>query len=349
MDISLTTKEKIGQRFMIGINNSNIDDIVYLIREYAIGGVILYRKNYQNYEDMLKVIKKLKEANKNNHIPLFIAIDQEGGLVNRLPKEIVNFRNINDLSKKGKSLVQDSAKLMSKILSQSGINMNLAPVMDIDNNSKSKVIYKRCFYGDVNDVCECSKKYIEIMKKENIISVCKHYPGHGISKMDSHFFVPYIFNYKKVLDRHIKPFKQIISEIDAIMVGHLIIRKMTKLLPASISREFIQKYLRKDYDGIIMTDEVKMLDRNILYRWNYLKNAMLAGNDIILIKIRDLNEGIKIMNRANKLFKDDILLDDSVNRIIKIKDKYNVNDNTDFNGIDIEKFNKEIIKMNEMI
>lgn len=99
MDINkLSLDEKIGQRFIFGINDNNIDSIIELIKKSYIGGVILYKKNYDNYIDMLKVIKRLKSANKNNPIPLFIAIDEEGGIVNRMPSEIHNLKSIYDVS-----------------------------------------------------------------------------------------------------------------------------------------------------------------------------------------------------------------------------------------------------------
>ena len=96
---NLSLEEKIGQMFMVGINSNNIDSLYKLISEKKIGGVILYKKNYSSYDDMLKVIKKLKEANKNNKIPLFISIDQEGGRVNRMPKEIENLPAANKIAK----------------------------------------------------------------------------------------------------------------------------------------------------------------------------------------------------------------------------------------------------------
>ena len=76
---TLNIEEKMGQRFIFGVNNSNINDIIKLVKYNYVGGVILYRKNYSSYDSMLKVIKELKLANKNNKVPLFIAIDQEGG------------------------------------------------------------------------------------------------------------------------------------------------------------------------------------------------------------------------------------------------------------------------------
>ena len=109
---NLSLNEKIGQRFIMGVNNQNISEIIKLIKKAYLGGVILYKKNYHNCFDMLLVIKKLKEANKDNKIPLFIAIDQEGGKVNRLPNEIHNLKNIYDVSKKDISLVKDYASII---------------------------------------------------------------------------------------------------------------------------------------------------------------------------------------------------------------------------------------------
>ncbi len=344
----MTIKEKIGQRFIIGIDNENIDDIIYLICEYAIGGVILYKKNYTDYSEMIEIIKKIKKANKNNKLPLFIAIDQEGGRVNRFPKEIVNLKNMYELSKKDKALVYEGAKVLGNILKNSGINMNFAPVMDICDYEKSNILYKRCFYGNVDDVSECSKIYVNAMKEENVLAVGKHFPGHGISDKDSHFWIPYVINYKSVLDRHIKPFYNN-KDIDGMMLGHIIIRKLTGLLPASISRKFIDNYVRNYYDGLIVTDEIKMLSRNIFYRYNYLKKAREAHEDIILVKINSLKTGIRIMNKANKLFLNDEKLDESVNRIIDMKKKYKISDDCNFKGIDIDKVNDKITKINDKV
>ena len=151
--------------------------------------------------------------------------------------------------------------------------MNFAPVLDMDDN-KSKVLYNRCFYGNIDDVIDCGIKYIDGLKDNKVISVPKHFPGHGVSKFDSHFITPYIYNYKDVLDKHIIPFEMIISNgIDALMINHLVIRKLTDGLSASISYNFIKNYIRDkyNYDGLIITDELNMLSRNPLYRLFYLR------------------------------------------------------------------------------
>ena len=347
----LSVKEKIGQRFIFGINSDNIDDIIYLIKNYYIGGVILYKKNYSTYNEMLSVIKKLKEANRKNKIPLFITIDQEGGLVNRFPKEIDNLKNIYDISKTSKELVGKSALVIAKVLNQSGINMNLAPVLDIYNNSSSKALYNRCFCGDVNDVCNYSKVYIKEFDKNNVITVCKHFPGHGITRLDSHFFVPYIYNYKKILNNHILPFKSAIDNgADVLMVGHLVIHKLTGMVPASISKKFINNYLRNElnYSGIVMSDEVNMLSRNIFYKFNYIKKVVNSGTDIVLVKIKNRMDAIKIIDKAIHVVKEEEL-DKNVERIIKVKNKYKITDDINFKGCDVKEVNKEINKINSKV
>lgn len=154
----LSIKEKIGQKFIFGVNSSNVDIIIDLIKNYYIGGVILYKKNYSSYDEMLSLVKRLKEANKENKIPLFISIDQEGGRVNRMPLEIENIKNVYDVSKNNIDLVYDSAVITGEMLSETGINMNFAPVLDLWNDSGNKALYKRCFYGDVDDVCVGGQK-----------------------------------------------------------------------------------------------------------------------------------------------------------------------------------------------
>ena len=352
--IKLSLEEKIGQKFIFGVTSSNIDIIIKLIKEYHIGGVILYKKNYINYKEMLSVIKKLKDANKDNKIPLFISIDQEGGRVNRMPREIENMKNIYDMSSKDCSLIYENGMITGKMLSSMGINMNFAPVMDVCENNNSKVLFNRCFAGNEDNVYECGKLYVDSLEKNKVISVVKHFPGHGVSMLDSHFFTPYVFNKNKILDKHIKPFNKMIDDgIDALMVGHLTIRGMTGGIPASISYDFIHDYLRKDrkFNGIVITDEINMLSRNIFYRIGLMKRLFKSDSDIFLYKLKE-KSSIKILDRYVSFIKNNSNcmknLDESVSRILNIKKKYNVNDNIDNLGLDIDKINKEITKINKM-
>lgn len=352
MDINnLSIEEKIAQKLMFGVYSDNIDIIIELIKKYKIGGVILYKKNYANYDEMLEVIKRLKHANKGNKLPLFIAIDQEGGRVNRLPSEFHLIKNVYDMSRENIDLIYKNGYITGKILSQMGINMNFAPVLDINENN-SKVLYKRCFCGDIDNITSCSEKYIKGMNENNVISVIKHFPGHGITKRDSHFLPPYVYDYKRILDKHVKPFEEMINnKIDALMVGHLVIRGMTGGMPASISSRFINNYIRKKYgyEGLVITDEVNMLSRSFIYGIGLIKNSMLSGGDIVLVKIKNkyndfVEKTVKYLKRNSGCID---ILNESVQRIINIKNKYNINDKYDNLGCNVESINKEIDKLNE--
>ena len=347
----LSIDEKIGQRFIFGTNSDNIDCLIELIKNSFIGGVILYKRNYTTYDEMLKVVKKLKEANKDNKVPLFIAIDQEGGKVNRMPEEIHRLKNVYDVSKTDKKLIKDHAEIISKMLYETGINMNFAPVLDIYNGSKSRAIYKRCFYGDYKNVMEAGEKYINVFTDNKVIPVIKHFPGHGASKVDSHRTVPHIFASKGVLNVHMKPFEVAIENgAPAVMVGHLSVGNLTNGLPASISESFIQKYLVKknNYKGLVLTDEINMLKRSLRYRFVFLDKALRTSNDIILIKIKTSNEGYKVINKYKKIVnKSD--LDMSVEKILDLKEKYEISDQIDFSGCDIEEINSMIDKINDKV
>lgn len=129
----LSIEEKIGQMIIVGIDSSYITPRTKnLILNHKIGGVILYRKNFKTYVDLLNLIKELRALNKNNRIPLFISIDQEGGRVNRMPKEILNLPAASKIAQKQNiDLVRESASITGEILKKSGFNINFSPVLDI--------------------------------------------------------------------------------------------------------------------------------------------------------------------------------------------------------------------------
>lgn len=348
----LSIKEKIGQMVMIGLDTNYITDrIKNMIQEYKIGGIILYRKNFSTYEDMLKLIKELKELNKKNKIPLFIAIDQEGGRVNRMPKEIKNLPSANSVASiGGKELVGKSVNITGEILHKSGFNLNFAPVLDIKRFEDKTAIGDRSFGTDKNIVAECGIMAMKGLQQNGVVSVIKHFPGHGATKQDSHNFLPIINTPMKELEKEdMYPFEQAIKNgADAVLVGHLLIRNVTGIFPASLSRKFISKYLRKKYKykGLIITDDLKMRAIKLLYGPNLaVRRAFDAGNDIIVFRFNK-DEEKKVIDKIINLVSigkiKESRINRSVNRIIKIKQKYEISDSENFEGVDIEKINKQI-------
>lgn len=347
----LTVEEKIGQMIMIGMDTNYITDrIKNMISKYKIGGVILYRKNFSTYADMIKLIKDLKELNRKNKIPLFISVDQEGGRVNRMPKEIKNLPSARKIAKHGEEIVTKSAHITGKILKKSGYNLNFSPVLDIEMDSDTMAIGDRSFGENKNIVSKYGILAMKALQEENIISVIKHFPGHGATKQDSHYFLPIINKRIKELENvGMYPFKEAIKKgADAILVGHLLIPSITGMYPASLSRKFIVKYLRQKnrYNGLIITDDLKMKAIRFIYGADLaVRKAFEAGNDIVLFRFNEKEER-RVINQIIKATKKGKIkgarIDRSVRRIIKLKEKYKVSDEERIEKIDIDEINEEI-------
>ena len=354
----LSIEEKIGQMIMIGLDTNYITErIEKMISDYKIGGIILYRKNFSTYEQMLKLINDIKALNRNNRIPLFIAIDQEGGRVNRMPPEIKNLPSANKLaSLNNMDIIINSAKITGNLLKKSGFNLNFAPVLDIKRFDSNHAIGDRC-YGETKE--EVSRYGVTVMKelqKQGIIPVVKHFPGHGATKRDSHYLLPIVNSNIEDLEKEdMYPFKQAIKEgADALLVGHLLIKKTTGIYPASLSRKFITNYLRKKYRfrGLIITDDLKMKAIKLLYGPDLaVEKAFKAGNDIIVFRFNSSEEKRvidKITNLVKKGKIKESQINRSVRRILKIKENYNVSDEHIDKNLDIEEINKEIEKIRNM-
>lgn len=348
----LSIEEKIGQMVIIGMDSNYITErIETMIKKYKIGGIILYRKNFSTYEEMLKLIKNLKELNRENKIPLFIAIDQEGGRVNRMPKEIKNLPSANQIATAGgKELIQKAYQITGELLKKSGYNLNFAPVLDIKRFENQHGIGDRSFGKEVNAISECGISAMQEMQKQGIVSVIKHFPGHGATQKDSHYMLPIINKKMEQLEKEdMYPFEQAIKNgADAILVGHLLIKNVTGIYPASLSRKFIARYLRKKYryNGLIITDDLKMRAIKFIYGADLaVKKAFEAGNDIIVFRFNK-NEEVRVIEKIIKLVKTKKIkesrINKSVKRIIKIKEKYNVSDVIEKNGVDITLINEKI-------
>lgn len=353
----LSIQEKIGQMIIIGMDTNYITDrIKIMITKYKIGGIILYRKNFNTYEKMLELIKQLKDLNKNNKIPLFIAIDQEGGRVNRMPQEILNLPAANKIALEGgEELVRKSAQLTGELLKKSGFNLNFAPVLDIKNFASQHAIGDRCFGNDKETVAKYGVLTMNELQKQGIVSVIKHFPGHGATTKDSHYFLPIIK--KKIKDietEDMYPFEQAINNgADSLLVGHLLIKNTTGFYPASLSRKFISRYIRKKYkyNGLVFTDDLKMRAIKFLYGpITAVVKAFKAGNDIVIFRFNK-DEEKSAIEKVLKLVKSGRIkesrINRSVKRIISIKEKYNIKDDMPQENIDIDNLNKEIQNIRE--
>jgi len=351
---NLSLEEKIGQMIVYGINEENVSErLCFMIKNYKIGGVILFKRNYKTYEDLINLVNELKQANKDNKLPLFISIDQEGGRVNRMPVEFENIKSPAELiQNKNFQNIIDGANITSKMLNACGVNMVYAPVLDIQRFADNHAIGDRCYGKTAKEVSENGVVAMKELQKNNIISVVKHFPGHGATALDSHLFLPTISKSIGELEKDdMKPFEIAIQEgAEAIMVGHLLVKGINNYLPASLSRKVILKYLRKKlkFKGLIITDDLKMKAVYFMYGANLaLKKAFEAGNDIILTGVKE-SETIAAMQNIKKMVEKNVIkearINRSVKRIVSMKEKYGISNES------IDKINDEKINdINNMI
>lgn len=353
----LSIEEKVGQLFMVGLEEKTNEDIANLIQENKIGGVVLYRKNYHTYKEMLAYVNNIKELNSKNSIPIFISIDQEGGRVNRMPQEILNLKSATKLANtKNVEIVKESGKIIGEMLNKTGISIDYAPVLDIRKFKEKHAIGDRCYGENKEDVSKYGIEVMKEMQNQGVIPVVKHFPGHGLTKKDSHFRIPKITQKIETLEKEdMIPFEKAIKEnAEAIMVGHLIIKDVDKKYPASLSKKVIQKYLieKYNYKGLIITDDLKMMAIQLHYN---MKKAVIkaieAGNDIIMIGLpyKKVNKIIKFIVKEvkNGRIKEE-RLNESVKKIIEIKEKYKILDQK-VNGFSITEINEKIKDLNEKI
>ncbi len=347
----LSLEEKIGQMMIIGLNTEDsIEHLDEIINTYKVGGILLYKKNYKNYEEMIKLINQIKHLNQKNKIPICICIDQEGGRVNRMPKEFKNIPAANRLVKK--SIEEDFVKMAGHItgnmLSKTGINMDFAPVLDIKRFKDNHAIGDRAYSEDPKEVSKFGIEYMKALQEHGIIPIVKHFPGHGATKEDTHMLLPKITDIEKLENEDMQPFKTAIeNNVEGILVGHLKIPEMTGKLPASISKRFITKYIRKKYryNGLIVADDMRMKGIKLRYGKNRaIQKAFLACNDIIVFKY---DGNIRVIKKIIQLAKKNILeekrIHKSVMRILKLKEKYQIEDKpVTYDEEFIETINKDI-------
>ena len=288
---NMTLSEKIGQLIMIdyrGLYEMNVD-LENILTKYNPGGFILFKSNINNYEQTNRLLLDIKSV---GNIPTMISVDQEGGRVQRLD-ERVGFSEYPPMAEIGKTMDESIAfelgKKMGSELKSIGVDMDMAPVLDIFSNKENKVIADRAFGTDSETVKKMALAYADGLSSEKIIPVGKHFPGHGDTTKDSHIDLPII---NKDLDELKKleliPFIEAVrKKIPALMVAHIAVPKITKdNTPSSLSKIMINDLLRSDmkYNGLIIPDSLKMKALSNYYTNEdiYLR-CISAGNDILLM------------------------------------------------------------------
>jgi len=272
-------------------------------------GVILFSRNIKNISQLKKLVSDIKEIFKDDKYP--ILIDQEGGKVCRLNK-IIDLSNFSH-SFFGKSYIKEKKlfytryeiyiRSVCEILKEVGININTVPVLDIRRKKSHNIIGSRSFSENTTIVSNLGKLCIDFYENNKIATVMKHIPGHGLSKLDSHYKTPVINASKKELfKKDFKPFKK--NKSLFAMTAHVIYSKYDSYNTATHSKIIIKDVIRNhmNFKGILMSDDISMKSLKYNLEDNALK-ALNAGCNLVLHcngNIREMSKLIKVIPRIDK-------------------------------------------------
>lgn len=297
----MTLKEKIGQLFIHTVplhdTEANRKNIRNAIKEYKIGGILFSDGKVVNQVTLTNYAQELAD------IPLMITFDGEWGLNMRL-KEILAFsRNRVMGCIQDNELLYEYGKEVARQFREIGVHVNFAPVADVDNNPLNPVINTRSFGGDVRNVTGKVIAYSRGLEDGGVLSVSKHFPGHGDTNVDSHKALPVLKFTRERLDSiEMYPFRKAIEAgLGGVMVGHLEIPALSKK-PSSLSPEILD-ILQEEFGfkGIAFTDALEM--KGVSNNLNVCAQALMAGNDMLLPprNLKREMDGVLAAVKAGKL------------------------------------------------
>jgi beta-N-acetylhexosaminidase len=342
---SLELKKKIGQMMVIGFDGKVVpENVKELIHEYHIGSIILFGRNVGTPAEILTLTRDLQlEAKKAGYMhPLLICTDQENGVVRRLGEGATMFPGAMTLGATDQPDYAYQIGYASAIeLKALGINWNLAPVLDVNNNPDNPVIGVRSFGELPEKVSAFGRSSMKGMQAAGIVSTLKHFPGHGDTNVDSHHDLPTIAHHLERLERvELKPFREAIEDgADTVMTAHVYFPAIENeaLVPATLSKKVITGLLREKlgFNGVVTTDcmEMNAISQTIGVERGGVE-AVKAGVDMIMVSHR-YGWQVSTMKEIIKAVEDGEIsietIDTALARINLLKEKY-----TNWNDIQLD-------------
>lgn len=303
----LSLEEKIGQFLLVHFNGCSANkESNLLLTQGCVGGFVYYTwANQLSSPVQVKELSLSLQKQNPGKIPLLIAVDQEGGRVNRL---IEGFTVFPSQEARGRlndpAFEKQIAETIGRELSAVGITMNFAPVIDVQG--ESSVIGDRCYGNDPDLVTTLGKAALEGYKNVNMIAVLKHFPGHGGASIDSHLDISILNKSLKDLEKtDLFPFKELCTSTDAIMTAHLKVPALDPKMPATFSKPILEDFLRNQwgFSGVIISDSLVMKGASCHFSdEESALQALLAGCDLLCL-------GGKLLNTSsqNELEPQDVL------------------------------------------
>ena len=309
-----------------------------LLSNKHVGGIILFSKNFESQLQIQSLCSEIKSVKEN----IIIAVDQEGGRVQRFKNEFTllpSMQNLGDYAtkKNNMGICHEVGWLMASELIASGIDISFAPVLDVDRETSS-IIGNRAFSNDPKLLIELARNFINGMNEAGMQATGKHFPGHGGIFEDSHISEPVdIRSYEKLLEIDLKPFIELKNNLGAVMTAHITFPKIDDIC-VSYSNVWIKKILKEElaFKGIIFSDDLSMKGAGDLSMGEKAIKSIEAGCEMVLV-CNDYDGTMEVIDAFEK---------NNVQMSAKIKDLKN---SQDINWNDLENQNrvkdvKKIIK-----
>ncbi|SFG15411.1 beta-N-acetylhexosaminidase [Halobacillus alkaliphilus] len=338
---NMTMEEKVGQMLMPDFRKWDGENVTKMlpeieeqVKKYHLGGVILFRENVVTTEQTAELVSDYQAAAEK--YGLLMTIDQEGGIVTRLQSGTDFPGNMALGATRSEEITQNVGQAIGEELSSLGINMNLAPVMDVNNNPDNPVIGVRSFGGNPELVAQMGVAYTKGLQETGVAATAKHFPGHGDTAVDSHLGLPEVPHDKERLKEvELYPFQKAMDAgIDAVMTAHVTFPKIddTKViskkdgteiaLPATLSEKVLTGLMREEmgYEGVVITDALNMnAIQDHFGPVDAVIRSINAGTDIVLMPVglEKVANGIYDAIDSGDIPMDTI--NDSVKRILTLK------------------------------
>lgn len=339
---AMSTRQKVAQMFVVSLWGDTLTlDAAAFLQEYQPGGVALFGYNATNPEQITDLTNDIQShLIAAGSIPAWLAIDQEGGIVSRLSNDngFTNFPVNMAVAATGNTAYAHAiGQAMAEELRAVGINMNLAPVADVETNPDNPVIFRRAYSADPTLTGQMVAAMVQGLQQGGVLATAKHFPGHGATDTDSHVELPVVTSDRAGLDAtELVPFRAAINaNIGAIMAAHIWYPALDDAeIPGSLSPRVITDLLRNElgYQGMIMTDALDMDAIDARYRLNQASRmAIDAGIDLVtpgphvgLDTQRGAIDAIAAAVDAGEIPL--ARIEDSVSRILHAKEQYGLLD-----------------------
>lgn len=319
--------KKIYQMFILGFEGPDLKNNPNLIKalKYGLGGVIFFTQNIKTVEQFKNLINDIKEQ---ATIDLFLSIDQEGGRVERTENihDGKKYLSARYAAQNGELFIKAQTAQIARELKDFGINLNFAPVLDVNTNPNNPIIGERAFSSNTDEVIKFGKIVADTYLKNGIIPCSKHFPGHGDASVDSHHALPEInLSLNEMEEKHIRPFREV--DVPMIMVAHLHCLAFDKeKIPSSMSKNVVG-YLKNKlgYKGLIITDDMVMGGVLGIDGTKACAQAIKTGVNILLYR-DSYDKTIQIIETLARMAETDKELLENINssfkKIIEFKSKF---------------------------